>query len=112
MLIQILEWIANAFFVTGVWIIGDKNVKGFYLNALGNLFYAFQAPYTNNHPLFWLSILLIIINLKGIYQWQFKHTIEQKDAMKRAKEIHKEILKEAGCVYNSKIMEYIDREDR
>ena len=70
---QILGWIANMFFVYGVWIIGNKNVKGFYLNALGNLFYAWQAPYTNNHPLFWLSILLILINLKGIYQWQFKN---------------------------------------
>jgi len=76
MIVQILGWVANIFFVTGVWIIGDKNVKGFYLNALGNLFYAFQAPYTNNDPLFFLSMLLIIINLKGIYQWQFKNKYE------------------------------------
>jgi len=106
MIVQILGWIANIFFVAGVWIIGDKNVKGFYLNSLGNLFYAFQAPYTNNHPLFWLSILLRCINLKGIYQCQFKNRTTKKrvdEIMEKAK---------VGQKYNSAIMKYVDREER
>jgi len=94
MIVQILGWVANIFFVTGVWIIGDKNVKGFYLNALGNLFYAFQAPYTNNDPLFFLSMLLIIINLKGIYQWQFKkkHELDYLSADQAYDKYQKDLL--------------------
>lgn len=105
-MVTILGWIANIFFIYGVWIIGDKNVKGFYLNALGNLFYAWQAPLTNNHPLFWLSILLIAINLKGIYQWQFKHNDNA------GRQWFKKAQRDAGQKYNSELMKYIDREDR
>ena len=112
MLILIIGWCGTALFIYGVWIIGNKNVKGFYANSLANLCYMWQSIYTDNHPLFWLSILLIIINLKGIYQWQFKRTMKQKYAMKRAKEIGDELRKGAGCTYNSKIMEFIDREQR
>ena len=103
-MIQVLGWVANIFFIYGVWIIGDKNVKGFYLNALGNLFYAWQAPLTNNHPLFWLSILLIVINLKGIYQWQFQ---SKKSKLRK---IFKKAQRNAGQKYNSELMKYIDRE--
>ena len=111
MLIQILGWCGTALFVYGVWIIGNKDAKGFYANGLANLMYAWQSIYLANHPLFWLSILLIIINLKGIYQWQFKRTIKQYD--KFIDERITEICKiNAGQKYNSKIMEYIDNEEK
>ncbi|MGD2071896.1 MAG: hypothetical protein PVG65_00195 [Candidatus Thorarchaeota archaeon] len=72
MIEQSLGWIANILFIYGVWVLGNKNVHGFYANALANVLYAFQSIIMNNHPLFWLSIFLIIINFKGIWQWQIK----------------------------------------
>jgi len=111
-IIMILGWAGTILFVYGVWIIGNKNVSGFYANSIANLLYAWQSIYLGNHPLFWLSILLIIINLKGIYQWQFKRTMEQKDAMKKAIAIGEELRKSAGCTYNSELMAYIDRDQR
>ena len=69
---MVLGWIGTILFVYGVWAVGKKYVNGFYANALANLCYVAQAIILNNPPLFWLSILLIILNLKGIYEWQFK----------------------------------------
>jgi len=67
-----IGWVSNILFFYGVWVIGNKNVRGFYTNSLANLLYAYQSILMDNHPLFWLSMALIIVNLKGIYQWQFK----------------------------------------
>ena len=72
MIEQILGWIANILFIYGVWILGNKNVKGFYINSIANLLYVWQSILMNNLALFWLSIFLIIINIIGIYKWQFK----------------------------------------
>ena len=72
MIAQLLGWIGTFLFIYGVWVIADKDVRGFYANALANLCYVYQSILLLNHPLFWLSIFLIIINLRGIYKWQFK----------------------------------------
>ena len=69
---QLLGWTSNILFFYGVWVIWDKNVKGFYYNAIANLLYMWQSVYTQNGSLFWLSLVLIAVNFKGIYQWQFK----------------------------------------
>ena len=94
MLILIIGWCGTALFIYGVWIIGNKNVKGFYANGLANLCYMWQSIYTDNHPLFWLSILLIIINLKGIYQWQFKkkHELDYLSADQAYDKYQKDLL--------------------
>ena len=68
-----LGWIGTLLFVYGVWAVGKKYVIGFYTNALANICYVVQSIILNNPPLFWLSILLIVLNLKGIYEWQFKN---------------------------------------
>jgi len=72
MISQVLGWIGTSLFVYGVWVLGDKKVAGFYINAIANLLYAYHSIIMRNHPLYWLSIFLIIINLRGIYLWQFK----------------------------------------
>ena len=67
---QILGWIGNILFICGVYALGKKNVNGFYSNAVANLLYAWQSIIMNNPALFWLSIGLMILNLKGIYSWK------------------------------------------
>lgn len=69
---QYLGWVANVFFILGVYILGNKNVNGFYLNAIANFLYIIQAIYMHNTALLWLSIGLIFLNLKGVYEWR-KH---------------------------------------
>jgi len=69
---QILGWIGTILFIYGVWVLGNKDVKGFYVNAIANLFYVFQSIIMGNPSLFWLSIFLIIINIRGIRNWRNK----------------------------------------
>lgn len=72
MIEQILGWVANAFFIYGVWVLGNKDIKGFYANTFANFLYICQSLIMHNLALLWLSIFLIGINIKGIYQWK-KH---------------------------------------
>ena len=67
---EILGWISNLFFIYGVYAIGKRNIYGFYSNSIANLLYAWQSILMNNSALFWLSIGLIVLNLKGIYEWR------------------------------------------
>jgi len=72
MLVNLLGWTGNIFFIVGVYLLGEKDVKGFYINSVANALYAVQSIIMNNVPLFWLSIALIILNVKGIYEWRKK----------------------------------------
>jgi len=69
---QIIAWIANLLFIYGVWVLGNKNVKGFYAVSIANLLYTWQSFLMQNSALCFLSISLLIINIIGIYKWQFK----------------------------------------
>lgn len=69
MLNEILGWGANIFFIYGVYALGKKNIKGFYLNCIANLLYVVQSYLMDNSALLWLSLGLIILNIKGIINW-------------------------------------------
>jgi len=69
---QYLGWVGTILFIYGVWAVGVKRIDGFYANAIANLMYVGQSILMNNWPLFWLSIGLIILNIKGIYEWSKK----------------------------------------
>lgn len=66
---DVLGWIGNILFIYGVYAIGIQQIDGFYSNILANICYIVQAKRMKNNSLFWLSILLVILNLKGIYEW-------------------------------------------
>ena len=68
-MIELLGWLGNLFFIYGVYKLGKKAVIGFYANSLANLLYAGQSIIMSNSPLLWLSIGLLILNIKGIYEW-------------------------------------------
>jgi len=64
-----IGWISNFFFVYGVWAVAKKKIIGFYCNLVANALYAVVALMVDTPSLFWLSILLAIINVYGIYNW-------------------------------------------
>ena len=70
MIILILGWIANILFIHGVYSLGKKKIIGFYSCSVANTLYIIQAFIMNNNPLIWLSIGLIILNIKGIIEWR------------------------------------------
>lgn len=67
---DLIGWIANIFFVIGVLLIAKKKIHGFWVNCIGNLGYAIQGYLLDTWSLFWLSLLLIIINIYGIIEWR------------------------------------------
>lgn len=69
-MIASIGWIGNIFFILGVYALGNKKTIGFYSNSVANLLYAWQSILMNNIPLFWLSLGLILLNIKGIYEWR------------------------------------------
>ena len=69
MLNEILGWVANVFFIYGGYALGKKNIKGFYSNGIANLLYVAQSYLMNNTALLWLSVGLIILNIKGVINW-------------------------------------------
>lgn len=80
MIESILGWTGTILFVYGVWAVGVKRIDGFYANAIANLMYVGQSILMSNWPLFWLSIGLIVLNIKGVYEWSKK---PKKDTLKQ-----------------------------
>lgn len=78
-MINFLGWLGNISFLYGAYAFCIKNIKGFYAQILGNLFYTFQAYYTKNWSLFTLSIILMIINLYGIIRWNSAKKINKNN---------------------------------
>lgn len=79
-MIHLIGWIGNIGFIFGVYLLGKKQIIGWYCNLLGNMMYLWQAVLMNNSALIWLSIGLAILNLKGIRAWKEKKDIEITDA--------------------------------
>lgn len=70
-----IGWVANIFFIFGVYQIGEKKISGFYFNTVGNLLYVVQGYMTALYSLTILSIILVLLNIKGIYQWRKDESI-------------------------------------
>ena len=67
---DIVGWIGNIFFLYGVYAIGNKNIKGFSANIIGNIMYVIQSLMLALPSLFVLSLLLILLNIKGFFSWK------------------------------------------
>jgi hypothetical protein len=68
-MLEIIGWIGNIGFISGVIWLSKKSILGWYANILGNVMYLWQAALMNNMSLVWLSAGLIVLNLYGIYKW-------------------------------------------
>ncbi|MFA5048523.1 MAG: nicotinamide mononucleotide transporter [Patescibacteria group bacterium] len=70
---QIIGWISNLLFLIGGIYLCKKNVLGFYFQLFGNILYIWQSIILNNISLMWLSLILGIVNIYGIYEWNKKN---------------------------------------
>jgi hypothetical protein len=80
-MINTLGWIGNIFFLYGAIALSKKHMSGWYAQILANVCYVLQSFYLNNNPLLILSVILIGINIYGIYNGKKlsnKDSIEQK----------------------------------
>jgi nicotinamide riboside transporter PnuC len=71
-MIDIIGWIGNLFFILGAIFLAKKMRIGWHCQVLGNLCYVIVGLFLNTSSLWALSILLIGINIYGLYQWKGK----------------------------------------
>lgn len=83
-MLDLLGWIGNLFFIYGAYALSVKNIKGFYAQVFGNLFYVIQAYLMLNWSLLFLSIILAIISGYGIYNWGRKCRCEKNKVIEDA----------------------------
>ena len=65
-----LGWIANIMFIYGVFAIRKKHISCLWANTFANVLYVWQSSILHNSSLFWLSIILIVLNLFAIHEWR------------------------------------------
>jgi len=69
----IIAWISNILFLFGAIFLSKKCIIGWYCQFFANLGYVYQSYVMQNTPLFYLSIVLGLINIFGIYSWRKKN---------------------------------------
>lgn len=66
---ELLGWTGNLGFFLGAIFIAKKDIRVFFYQIVGNAFYAVQSHMLGVNSLFVLSIILIIVNVIGWYNW-------------------------------------------
>jgi hypothetical protein len=71
-LANFIGWSGNFGFFMGAILCAKKNTLGWYSQIIANMLYVIQSIMLNNSSLLWLSIILIFVNIYGIYKWSKK----------------------------------------
>ena len=69
MINEILGWSGNFCFFWGIIAFSNKHISAWYAQIIANAFYVIQSYNIKNWPLFWLSVILIFMNLYGLIKW-------------------------------------------
>lgn len=65
-----LGWIGWAMVFIGVYLIGRKNITGFYFNVVAGLFINIDAVMYEHWSLFTANTALMGMNIWNIYKWR------------------------------------------
>ena len=68
-MIDQIGWIGNIFFILGAILLAKKKIFGWSCQMTGNACYVAQGLLVETTSLWVLSIILILINIYGAYQW-------------------------------------------
>jgi hypothetical protein len=79
---QTIGWLGNIFFLISGILLTKKNPIGWYGQFLANVLYVWQSILLNNPSLMWLSVILGLVNLYGVWEWNKKDIIKFNDAEK------------------------------
>ena len=70
MYITIMEIIATALVITGVWMIGTPNIKGQWLMLVAQVIWAMYALITKQYFFTTQSVVLVIFNIRALRRWK------------------------------------------
>lgn len=99
-MINLLGWAGNGGFLYGAWALANRKLSGWWAQIWANTLYAIQAYIMNNIPLLTVSIVLIGVNLYGLYTWT-----------RKTKKAHESSIKNhAEHSYLIELMKYYNRD--
>ena len=75
-LLGFVGW-AMAFY--GVYLIGEKNVKGFYLNVFANAFLIADAVLFGHWSVVLAMLVFTVLNIVNIWKWQFRKQTQSRE---------------------------------
>lgn len=65
-----MDWIASAFTVVNVWLLGEKNQYGWFFGMAGNVLWVTYALWaTWQIPLAILNVVFLGLNVRGYRSW-------------------------------------------
>ncbi|HXK40490.1 MAG TPA: hypothetical protein VJ046_00060 [Candidatus Paceibacterota bacterium] len=65
-----MGWIASAFIILGIWLVGDKSMWGFVFGALGNgLWIYVSLKRGKQYDLAAVAFVATLLNMWGFYKW-------------------------------------------
>ena len=117
-MIDLLGWAGNCGFLYGAWALASRRVSGWWAQIWANTLYAIQAYIMNNTPLLTVSIILIGVNLYGLYTWTRKpkninvnqHEFKFEDFVYDKKRHEFSFKNHAEHSYLIKSMKYYDKD--
>jgi len=115
-MIDLLGWAGNFGFLYGAWALANRRLSGWWAQILANTLYAIQAYIMNNTPLLTVSIVLIGVNLYGLYTWTRKpkninvnqHELKFKDFIPDKKVHESSIKNHAEHSYITEILKHYE----
>ena len=70
-----IGWIGNLFFLLGAIFLARRNICGFISNIFGNTLYLIQGAILGIKSLETISVILVIINIYGIFKWRQRSNV-------------------------------------
>jgi len=69
-----IDWLAMALTFLAIWLIGDKNRKGFYIMMAGNCSWVAVGFLTQSMALVVANLLFMTLNVRAIINWSKRDT--------------------------------------
>ena len=64
-----MDWLAAAFILTGIWLVGNRNRNGFLVCLVGCACWLVVAQSTGVHGLYLEVIPAVLINIRNYRKW-------------------------------------------
>lgn len=64
-----IDWLATVLTFLAIWLIGDRNKKGFYIMIAGNGCWVVLGILTQSIALIVANLLFIALNIRAIVNW-------------------------------------------
>lgn len=65
-MIRIAEWLATAGTIIGLYLLSENNIQGFSVGLFSNILWMYWANETKSNGIFFVNVVLLIINLNGL----------------------------------------------